>query len=408
MEHLRIVFALLLSLAICPGQNPNSESLLSAPTPPAAVGSVVQSENALEATLYLSAWEVTRELILTPATLNEELAFGWVEDQPITAAMREAAVAQIVEALLTPCDLLIDGELAAFTQQGVQFIEPDIDRFLPLGDEQPEFMKNFRIVVKATTPLPSLESVLMLRWDYFPPGVSPIPFRIADTLGSRELLLTPETGYFRLPYKLASNLREPPQPPPTPELRTFSFRWGYALIAIAFGFCLFRKRWLPAGICLGLAICSWGLVKWRNDALAVALGGVDEEQGRIIAERILEGIYHSYHFQEEEVQYDVLAQVLAEPALTETFLETNRTVESRQREGSQVQVQSVTVTSAKVTPLAQSAGFAAQCQWRTRGQVGHWGHFHDRSNLFTADLRIEVRDGHWRATSFALQNRERE
>lgn len=407
MAPLRIVLVLIASLGIAWSQN---AAPLILPPQPGAATDVIEATPAseMEVALYLTAWDVTREVILNPAVLNEEMDFGWSADEVVTPEMRAAVSARIVSALASPCDLIIDSELAEFTQQGVQFIEPDIDNFLPLGEAQSALMEDFRIVVKGTTPLPSLQSALMLRWDYFPGGLSQFSLRIADTLGSRERLITPATGYFQVPYKLASNLRDAPEPPPIPELKVLSFPWIYVLIAIGAGVLLLRRRWLPAVLCVALGASFWAVVNWRNQAAMTNLGLVDAEEGKLIADRILEGVYHGYNFRDEETQYDVLAQVLAEPALTEVFLETNRTVESRQREGSQVQVQAVTVLSAETTPLEQSAGFAANCQWRTRGQIGHWGHFHDRSNLFTADLQVEVRDGKWKATSFALRNRERE
>lgn len=362
----------------------------------------------VQVALYLTAWEVTREIILHPAMLNGELALGWQDGQAVTPAMRTAALQEIAVALERPCDLIIDSELAAFESRGIQFIAPDVDNFSPLGEADSVTMEDFRIVVRDVTPLPALDSALMLRWDYFPGQLQQVPLRIADTLGSRERLLTPATGYFQLPYKLASNLREPPQPPPAPVLREHSYPWLYPSIAAVLAFCLFRKRWGAAVATLAVGLVSYGTVTWRNHTLEDAALAVAESEGQLIAERILEGVYHGYNFRDENLQYDVLAQVLAEPALTTVFLETNRTVESREREGSQVQVQAVTVLSAETTSLGQRPGLAVDCQWRTRGQVGHWGHFHDRSNLFTARLEIEVRDDRWKATALSLRNRIRE
>jgi hypothetical protein len=374
--------------------------------PQADEENLVQSK--VNAALYVTGWEVTRELVLHPAVVAQELDLAWEENQPITAAMRADAAEKIVASLTDCCDVIIDSELAEFAPEGVQFIEPDIDNFLPLAEDQSALMDNFRIVVKSSTPLPSLESQIMLNWKLFPAEVTEIPLRIADTLGSRLRTLTPETGFFQPPIKLASNLRAAPEPPPAPEVKELSLWWLYPFIGVFAALRLWHNKKLAVIFCVLASVAVGLAVKGWNSRYAQRAGLVAQEEAEVITDRILEGVYHAFNFRDEDTQYDVLAQVLAEPALTETFLETNRTVKSRQREGSQVKVQSVVVTAAQPAPLPDKAGFAAKCEWRTRGQIGHWGHFHDRSNLFTADLKIEIQDGHWKATAFQLRNRERE
>jgi hypothetical protein len=39
--------------------------------------------------------------------------------------------------------------------------------------------------------------------------------------------------------------------------------------------------------------------------------------------------------------------------------------------------------------------------------VGHWGHVHQRSNLYEADLTISAANGAWKITDFEVLGQER-
>jgi hypothetical protein len=59
---------------------------------------------------------------------------------------------------------------------------------------------------------------------------------------------------------------------------------------------------------------------------------------------------------------------------------------------------------------AERAGgraFRANCTWNVAGSVGHWGHIHQRTNQYVAELTVEPVDGVWRITALELIQEER-
>ena len=67
----------------------------------------------------------------------------------------------------------------------------------------------------------------------------------------------------------------------------------------------------------------------------------------------------------------------------------------------------VEVLDAEPHPLRGEQGFTAHATWDVTGSVGHWGHVHQRSNQYVADVTVRVIDDAWRITDLEGLNEER-
>ena len=83
-------------------------------------------------------------------------------------------------------------------------------------------------------------------------------------------------------------------------------------------------------------------------------------------------------------------------------------LESRQRDGARVRVNNLRVERSRPGPLDDRLGFEAECSWEVSGRVGHWGHFHDRTNLYRATFVVEPIEDTWKITGLTLHSRDRD
>ena len=96
---------------------------------------------------------------------------------------------------------------------------------------------------------------------------------------------------------------------------------------------------------------------------------------------LLRRIYHAFNYRSQDQQYDELSLVASgEAALTPIFLELQRTLRSREREGSRVRVDTVQITACSVTALDKRSGFQALCSWQAAGRVGPVSYTHLRAH----------------------------
>jgi len=363
----------------------------------------------LRGSIYIDPWTVRKEIVVHSQFLESKID-GSLEEA------RETIAAEIHTLLAEKAPLSIDGREVPFEPGRVRFLQVQEGAGLIELEEGAEFVASQLLVATdAQAPLPNLDSQVSGRWLWYPEGVESVELSLAWPQGGDSTRVSPEAPGFEVEFDLPEDSRAAPEPPPAPESRNLSTLWYPLLLSLAATAFLLRARkrgrsrarFAAAG-CTIAASVAWIIVLPGLRIPPRQLGNVSHDEAELICERLLEGVYHGFNFHQAEVQYEVLAVVLAGAALEETFLEAQRTRERQARDDTRVTVIEVTLLEAEPEPLTAARGFAAHCRWRTIAQVGHWGHFHERHNHYAAELRVEVVDGAWRATGFELGMRERE
>lgn len=369
--------------------------------------------------IYLDTWQIEKEFVISPLALQEwvDLDLGITPDSRLTPAQRADLKPRIGQFLERACPVLIDGDEVDFTLDRVHFIEPNDLEFVLIDEDAEVAVKDIRISAVFARPNTAPDQPIHLLWTLFPEGVTEVPVTVADAGGSRIFRVRPNTptvGFFGR-YLLGA--REAPKAPPPPVRATMELPWLTILLilaAIPVVIRAARKDKTRTVSLLVLVLLAGGAAAARKAATIPIphpfkkADNIEAEQTARILDALLRGVYHAFNFPEEEKQYDVLAEVVWGPTLTEIFLEVQRTLESRERDGSRVRVSDLSVTEAAPEPLDGRRGFRAACTWEVSGRVGHWGHFHDRTNRYGAIFVVEPVEESWKITGLTMQARERD
>jgi hypothetical protein len=165
---------------------------------------------------------------------------------------------------------------------------------------------------------------------------------------------------------------------------------------------------LVATVVLGIvAIVFWPRFRVHAPSPLGTTAAATREEATEVVHALLENVYRSFDFREEEAIYDALARTTAGELLTDVYLQTRRALVLENQGGAQARVQSVEVVAAEPRTLPEGTGFAARCTWNVTGSVGHWGHLHQRRNQYEADVTVQVQDNGWRITKLELLNEVR-
>jgi hypothetical protein len=54
-----------------------------------------------------------------------------------------------------------------------------------------------------------------------------------------------------------------------------------------------------------------------------------------------------------------------------------------------------------------TGGFRTKAEWVTIGEVTHWGHTHERTNRYEAEIALVALDETWKISGLELLNEER-
>ncbi|MCC5877980.1 MAG: hypothetical protein JJU11_17315 [Candidatus Sumerlaeia bacterium] len=130
------------------------------------------------------------------------------------------------------------------------------------------------------------------------------------------------------------------------------------------------------------------------------------ERARDLAELLIRNVYRAFHYRREERIYDSLAQSLSGDLLSEVYLAIRRGLEIEAEGGGMVRIDKVTLDD--FTPGELRAGsFTGTLAWIVEGRIEHWGHIHERENVYTARLEAERDDDSWRITGLTVRDARR-
>ena len=142
--------------------------------------------------------------------------------------------------------------------------------------------------------------------------------------------------------------------------------------------------------------------------LKIVPAEMTDEQAAALTDQLLTNVYRSFDFRGERQVYDRLAKTVEGALLEQVYLDQRRSLRIARAGGAVARVKSVNVESATPTLVpGTAADFTVRTRWIIVGTVSHWGHVHQRSNLYEADLTISSANGAWKITEFEVLGQER-
>ncbi len=126
-------------------------------------------------------------------------------------------------------------------------------------------------------------------------------------------------------------------------------------------------------------------------------------------EKILKNIYRAFRYKDDSKIYDELEKSVQGDLLTEIYLEFWQSVVSEQEGGAASRIKEVQLVDGvgNENVVLDGPGFLFNGTWHVTGTVEHWGHIHQRTNAYNAELTITEHEGHWKLSELTIRNKER-
>jgi hypothetical protein len=172
-----------------------------------------------------------------------------------------------------------------------------------------------------------------------------------------------------------------------------------------------RRIGLPgAAACLVLAFLARGTARLEfASPFAPAFRMPDAKEARFIFESLHRNIYRAFDYESESDIYDTLAQSVSGDLLDQVYTEVYESLIMKDQGGAVAKVQSVSVREAvpEIPADANARFFRVDCRWRVTGQVGHWGHTHQRTNEYAALYTVAHGPDGWRIGEVRIVDQKR-
>lgn len=363
--------------------------------------------------LYVEPYEVRKEIVLRPRDLAPWLDLGLGGRDVITVEEQPEIKRRVVEFLADKNPVLIDGQPAEGQLDRVHFIYRNLRTSGVIDPPRDLDAVSATLGIIFYYPVDGLPQEVTMEWELFDEKIVYVPASATDEAGPLPYRLRPDDSILQwqnfLKNPTIPGLVDVSEPP-----RLGSLAWGGLAFLSALGLVFLgvrhgrsalrgrRPPWSAVAVSAGLAAA---LALGLTQALRPAWASAESADEVVLA--LLENVYRSFDYRDESVIYDSLERSVEGELLTDTYLETRRSLELENQGGARAKVKSVEIEASSHTPLAGEVGFDTLATWNVSGSVGHWGHVHQRTNQYQARLRVQAVDGQWKITALDLLQEER-
>ena len=355
-----------------------------------------QYNSAMTGFIYVEPYEVRKEIIVRPADMQRYVDLGLDGESVIPSDRHEEIKAKVVEFLDDYFPVTIDGQAVEGTLDRVNFLKRTLRSSVVVDNQDIELLPATLGVIYVF-PTGGLPDVVEMQWDLFDERTQRVPVASVDQAGPLPTILEPD-------YPTLTELEQPPN-----ALQRAS-AWASWLFLTLFAVLLFVfLRSLRAGAGRTRALAVLCLVSAGVSALLfyqhrqVQLD--DERLSRLVGD-LLHNVYRAFDYPGEEAIYDALARSVSGDLLTDIYLETRRGLELANQGGARVKVKSTEVLKADLEDRVENR-LSINSEWNVAGSVGHWGHIHQRTNRYLANIEISEIDGAWKLTGLEVLDEQR-
>ena len=360
--------------------------------------------------IYIEPYEVRKEIIVRPADMQRYVDLGLDSTDVIPADRHTEIKQKIVDYLAAHFPVTIDGVPVQGTVDRVNFLKRTLRASVVVDNQDLELLPA-TVGIIYVFPTDGLPHEVEMTWDLFGEKTKVVRAAAVDQAGALPVFLEPDFNVLRwenfLKFPELPTLKAIEKPPTLLHQFANTGRWPMTALSMLLIVFLLRSlitrngsalRWslalLPTA---GLTILF--LVQPRNVDL-------DDEQLQLLVGDLLHNVYRAFDYRGEAVIYDVLEKSVSGDLLTDIYLETQKGLELANQGGARVKVKTTDVHSAELQERDGNQ-LNISSSWTVAGSVGHWGHVHQRTNAYAANLEISEMDGVWKLTRLEILDEQR-
>ena len=369
--------------------------------------------------IYVEPYEVRHEILVRVKDVAAWVDFNLRGDQYIEIDEFDPLRQKIGQFLLEQEKVLIDGKSYKPILDRIAFVESSMlrSRFIDQPERVP--LNTAMVGVVITYLHEGMPQEVTAECTLFSDRIQQVPSSMVDPAGPFPYTLTPDDNVLKWTNFLKNYTI------PTVDMVAVAERHqGLAiplgsvaclllLLPVAWGIRRRKKTARSIKPMLGLAVALVAAAVILLPLFQVSFGAtrasrITEDDSRAILDSLLKNVYRAFDFRDEEDVYDKLAISVSGDLLEEIYLQHRKSMVVEQAGGAQAQVKEIEIKAVQVkgSPGHDNA-LAFRAEWTALGTVGHWGHIHNRQNLYDAVLTLTPVDGSWKIIDLELLEAKR-
>ncbi len=361
-------------------------------------------QSSLMSFLYVDPYEVRHEVLMRVKDLEEWMDLDYELDDYIEVEEIDALKDKIAHFLVNRNIVTIDGKVGQPIIDKVHFVKWSLAGIQIQEIKERMDYSSAVIGVIFAYPHDSIAQNITIDWDMFTDKITSVPNVATDPVGPMPYVLKEDDNVltwqnFMKKYKLPTISEVQVSSAEIPLLQIG------AILFLTFGVVrLFQKRSkvkktkliygsiIAVGIVLFFASFFF---KPRLTIPFVQKTSFTKPEASSLISHLLKNTYRAFDFREESDIYDKLAISNDEELLVNLYIQTKKSMVMESQGGIQVKVKDVEVTEVEEVSSNEEGNFF-KCKWTVKGDVGHWGHIHRRTNQYEAILNVKPDNGVWK------------
>ena len=358
-------------------------------------------QSSLMSFLYVDPYEVRHEVLVRVKDLEEWINLRYEMDDTIEVEDQDALKEKISTFLVKRNIVTIDGKVGQPIIDKIHFVKWSLAGIQIQEIKEPMDYSSAVIGVIFAYPHDSIAQNISINWDMFSEKIKIVPNVATDPAGPMPYNLRPDDNVlvwqnFMKKYKLPAISEVEVSHAKVPVL------YLVALIFIIFGLLKviknYKRNSLKFGLVILLGVFFIGLGSYFKQSISIPFmqqSSFSKPEASSVISHLLKNTYRAFDFREESDIYDKLAISNDEQLLAELYIQTKKSMVLESQGGIQVKVKDVEVIDVEEVS-SNAEGIAFKCKWIVKGDVGHWGHIHSRTNQYEAILHIKPENNVWK------------
>ena len=369
--------------------------------------------------IYVEPYEVRHEILVRIKDISAWVDLNLRGDQYIEIDEFDPLRQKVGQFLLEQEKVLIDGKSYKPILDRVAFVESSMlrSRFIDQPERIP--LNTAMIGVVITYLHEGMPQEVTAECNLFSERIQQVPSSMIDPAGPFPYTLTPDDNVLKW-----TNFLKNYTIPTVDMVGVADKHKGLAvplgsvaclllLIPVALGIRSRKRAARSLKPMLGLAVVLVAVAVVLLPLFQIPLGTarasrITEDDARAILDSLLKNVYRAFDFRDEEDVYDKLAISVSGNLLEEIYLQHRKSMVVEKAGGAQARVKEIEIQAVRVeeSPEKDNA-LDFRAQWTVLGTVGHWGHIHNRQNLYDAILTMTPVDGSWKIIDLELLEEKR-
>jgi hypothetical protein len=380
----------------------------------------IESYSSVYSFIYITRREVRQEVLIPIASLSTFMEIE-SKDGRFLEIEEQDALKEKIETLFANANPV---------EIGYKKIQPKFDRldfygldlrdFAMQADRRKVSMANGRVGVIMSYPAESAPNNVSLTWDLFNPvvrSVDAIVFALDEVKRTQFSKFLPDNTYSWA--NVAPEAESPIEAIPAEyDLPVWqNFPWlslillAGALYAVVTGKLknANQGRYVIAGALTTLALVLFPLVNFELYSPWSNRLRIDKPKADEIFSTLHGNLFRAFDYSDESQIYDGLSKSIDGELLSDLYLQLNDSLRIKEQGGAIASITGVNLLDGELKKNQRyfptvEPGFEYRCKWNLVGTIEHWGHIHERTNVYDATFEVRSKDNEWKITSMQLED----